>query len=457
MAKLYGFDEEGRKRYAKIEKKVLGAGRQTHTFKKWERPAGGGREFIILGEATAAVDDLDSTFTIDNLQNVTPGALPSEPLTVNNTLNLTLADNQKVYAILDVDSQWETWGGQGEQGPAGESTLFAKFHATATSSHTTDTITGDIDDYWGGTPGSTTGVTVNKLSDHDTTVYSGDKFIGVWVPDDEAWNLLWFDGMRVTVRGTISGTAVTPATSTFSLSSGALVNGWRLPGSITVTNTPAIYADVGATVYARFNLTIGSDPTASWDTGDGGNWLHILRGLGSWNDGTNITQVVGQKAGAEEWYGMASIAISQAAEDFLFSDTSFDTDSHTVLCGDTPSSTQTVSNTNFDLSGADNDPVLIIKDWDSADWHAIRSRSANIRFARVTTEVSAATDQLTANWGSGQVKLQHPTTGVLAASAISVNNLNIGTAFVVDSQVQVDVSYSPPRVLNGTCDAVSWS
>lgn len=80
-----------------------------------------------------------------------------------------------------------------------------------------------------------------------------------------------------------------------------------------------------------------------------------------------------------------------------------------------------------------------------------------IRFARVTTEISAATNQLTANWGTGAVKLQHNSTGVLAADAITVDNLNIGTAFVVDAQVQLDMGYAIPRVLNGSCAAVSWS
>ena len=36
----------------------------------------------------------------------------------------------------------------------GSGALFAKFTATATSSHTADTITGNIDQSWGGTPSS---------------------------------------------------------------------------------------------------------------------------------------------------------------------------------------------------------------------------------------------------------------------------------------------------------------
>lgn len=82
--------------------------------------------------------------------------------------------------------------------------------------------------------------------------------------------------------------------------------------------------------------------------------------------------------------------------------------------------------------------------------------SASIRFARVTTEVTAAISPLTADWGTGQVKLQDDETGVVDTTATDVNNLMIDVTYPIDSQVQVDMAYTPPRVLNGTCDAVAW-
>lgn len=193
-------------------------------------------------------------------------------------------------------------GMDGEPGEGGES-LFAEFTATATSSRASDTITADIVHYWGGTPAGTTGVTVHKLSDHDVTLYQDDKFYGVWDSDEEEWKLFWFDGLRITVKGTIDNeeTDVTPSTGSFSLTGLSLVSGWRLPGSITVTNDPPIYAADGATVYARFNLTLGSNPLTSWDTGDGGNFLGKLKGVGGWNDGGSIQFMAAETADDPEW------------------------------------------------------------------------------------------------------------------------------------------------------------
>lgn len=306
MAKRYGFDEQGRDEYRKIRKTVLGGRNRTHVFKKWDRGTGGGGEFIITGLATAAVTSGDATFTIDGLANVTAGTLPSEPLTVNNTLALTLGDNQKVYAILNVDGEWDTWADTGEGTTTDPSAfIFADFTATATSDRATDTITADIDDYWGSTPAATTSVTVHKLSDHDVTIYSGDKFRGIWDTTAEEWKLFWFSGLRITVQGTVSngGSDVTPSTSTFSLTSPALVNGWRLPAAtITVTNNPPLYVAAGTTIKARFNITLGTNPLTSWDTGDAGNILYMLKGIGGYNAG-GTTQYVRNEVGGDdpEW------------------------------------------------------------------------------------------------------------------------------------------------------------
>lgn len=87
----------------------------------------------------------------------------------------------------------------------------------------------------------------------------------------------------------------------------------------------------------------------------------------------------------------------------------------------------------------------------------VASSSSSIRYARVTTEITPATDELVVNWGSGEVRLMHPTTGALEASDTPVVNPLIGMTFIVDAQVEVDMSHYPPHVLNGTCDAVAWS
>lgn len=76
--------------------------------------------------------------------------------------------------------------------------------------------------------------------------------------------------------------------------------------------------------------------------------------------------------------------------------------------------------------------------------------------ARVYTTITAAAGPAQANWGSGQVKLQDPSTGVVASSPTSVDNDNIGTSFDVDCQVTLDQNYSPPRVIGGSCSPVDW-
>src|SRR5690606_32647366 len=131
--------------------------------------AGGGTGALVLGQATSSVSSATATFNIDNIFSV-EGPDPrddpesaSETLEVKNSLSLELENDQKVFAKKNKAGDWETWADTGEGGdPGGESSLFADFTATATSDRATGTITADIDQSWGGTPASTTGVTVNK-------------------------------------------------------------------------------------------------------------------------------------------------------------------------------------------------------------------------------------------------------------------------------------------------------
>ena len=84
--------------------------------------------------------------------------------------------------------------------------------------------------------------------------------------------------------------------------------------------------------------------------------------------------------------------------------------------------------------------------------------NSTLRKARVYTTIPAATDELEANWGkTGEVKFMDDSTGVLDSDPTTVWNDNIDMTFAEDAQVIVDTSYSPPRVMTGTCSAVTWS
>jgi hypothetical protein len=90
--------------------------------------------------------------------------------------------------------------------------------------------------------------------------------------------------------------------------------------------------------------------------------------------------------------------------------------------------------------------------WEATFGHVTHS----IRFARVYDTITPATNNLAANWGGGQVKFMNDDTGVLDVDPTDVDNTWIDVTFATDTQVTVDVSYNPPRVINGTCDTVSW-
>lgn len=191
------------------------------------------------------------------------------------------------------------------EGPA----RFADCIATADSAFDDDTITADINNWWGAPPNGDepdplTGITVYKLllPTEMVSVFAGDNFRAIWVESTNQWELFWYSGMRITVKGEITGTAVNSGTSNFTLTNLELVNGWYLPDTdITVTNEPPIHADVGDIVYARFNLTVGDNPLNNWDTGDGGNFLEKLKGIGSYDEGGSIQFVVAEMVDDPEW------------------------------------------------------------------------------------------------------------------------------------------------------------
>lgn len=127
---------------------------------------------------------------------------------------------------------------------------------------------------------------------------------------------------------------------------------------------------------------------------------------------------------------------------------------------DPTSDTETVNVTNVTSTDTYSSGDKVWADWNAKDgvWEA-RPKAASggstaITKARVTTAISAATDAET--WGSGQVELQSTTDGALSGTPIDVDNEWIGMEWPVDAQVAVDTSFDPPRVLTGTCEAVTW-
>lgn len=78
--------------------------------------------------------------------------------------------------------------------------------------------------------------------------------------------------------------------------------------------------------------------------------------------------------------------------------------------------------------------------------------SGPITLCRVTEEITAASDNLVDNWGSGMVRTMDIATGELSADASEVRNpWNI--VFVVDAIVEV----AGDIVKNGTCGEYPWA
>lgn len=74
--------------------------------------------------------------------------------------------------------------------------------------------------------------------------------------------------------------------------------------------------------------------------------------------------------------------------------------------------------------------------------------------AKVATGISAAT---ASTFGSGWVLLQDKETLALATEAIEVKNPLINVPFGVNYQVVLDMTFTPPRVITGSCGAVPWT
>ena len=113
---------------------------------------------------------------------------------------------------------------------------------------------------------------------------TGSSLLAVWDEKREKWILLSgvIDAPYITVRGPSPG--VTRDMGSFTLSRSALqpVNGPVPDGDIIVTNTPPLDSPGGRWIYARYNIQAGSTELTRWDTGDGGNFLEMVRGMADW-------------------------------------------------------------------------------------------------------------------------------------------------------------------------------
>jgi hypothetical protein len=75
----------------------------------------------------------------------------------------------------------------------------------------------------------------------------------------------------------------------------------------------------------------------------------------------------------------------------------------------------------------------------------------SLRFGHVTTAITAATSQLVADWGEGQVQLHDDATGEDDGSPIDVVSQWIGLTFPLGATACLDMSYTPPKVVNAMC------
>lgn len=147
---------------------------------------------------------------------------------------------------------------------------------------TSDSAVITKDTWWGASPNhlepvESTITIYDNIKVRSRKYFAGERFRGIW---DETLKLYVTNntpGDYITIKGTAG--AVTRATSTFTLAEVVGVNGQVPTGTITVTNDPPINTPGGRIIYARFNYSIGTDLQTAWDTGDGGNFLHHLRGL----------------------------------------------------------------------------------------------------------------------------------------------------------------------------------
>lgn len=87
-----------------------------------------------------------------------------------------------------------------------------------------------------------------------------------------------------------------------------------------------------------------------------------------------------------------------------------------------------------------------------------RGGSLNLRQARVTAAIPAATGNFAGNWGvGGAAKLLNESTLHEEGESIDVTNTLQKLSFDEDFWVRLDMSHSPPRVFDGSCGPWVWN
>lgn len=236
---------------------------------------------ITIGQTTVVATIISSTAGATGLINVTSPDGRFAGLT--NWKGYAYSDGT-VYHIISLD------------GPA----RFADFTALSDSPPASATITCDVVKFWGNPPNSElivgTSVIVHKLASEAINVAGGDPLRAIWDEKLGRWELFWYGGLFITVRGTVTS-PITSSDPTFTITTPALVNGLKLPtGPLLVTNNPPLETSGSTVVYARYNYDANG-----WDTGDGGNFLTKLKGIGSYNGGGEPQLVAQEAEDNPEW------------------------------------------------------------------------------------------------------------------------------------------------------------
>jgi hypothetical protein len=233
---------------------------------------------------SGGVDPADATFPIDGIAAIV-GSPPGDATpTVVNTPAAYWRDNEPGIAFQRSDGDWQ----------AVKTRNFTTYKATvneasgvASTDTTFDWDTGrNLDDT---TAAETSGTVKN------TWGYSFDDNEDFWLVRDNgewfAFKILSNDYFVVKGNPTAN---VTSGSTTFTLGSLVAVKGKLPTANITVTCEPKIHAITSDTVYARFDLSVGSTDLTRWSTGDAGNWLHIARGRPGFDATKNL--LLGYKA-----------------------------------------------------------------------------------------------------------------------------------------------------------------
>jgi hypothetical protein len=145
---------------------------------------------------------------------------------------------------------------------------------------------------------TTYSIVVNDDLDIAASAKDGEMWVAKW-DRGAAYYIFWqkvASGFHV-IKGTSPG--VTNASTTFTLGSPVAVQGKLPAGTITVSCDPKITCPSGQTVYARYDVTKGSDDASHWSTADAGNSEWILKGYPQYDAAKK--QLLTQDTGTAEW------------------------------------------------------------------------------------------------------------------------------------------------------------